>query len=97
MKVDVHYPELYDVGRVYGGPEEGGWWWDCYVLRHTFKARMGKEATESERKALARLAKYINREEGNRKLGSVLSRGYVVWNVSNVPGESVTKERPRYE
>jgi hypothetical protein len=58
---------------------------------------MGKESTESERKALARLAKYINREEGNRELSSVLSGGYVVWNVSKVPGESVTTERPRYE
>jgi len=97
MKVDVHYPELYDVGRMYGGPEEGGWWWDCYKVRHTFKPRLGAESTESERKALARLAKYINKTEGNRPLSSVLSTGYVQWAISAVPGESVTKERPRYE
>ena len=97
MKVDVHYPELYDVGRMYGGPEEGGWWWDCYVLRHTFKARMGKESTESERKALERLTRYLNRQEGNRPLSSVLSTGYIQWNIAEMPGELSTKERPRYE
>ena len=97
MKVDVHYPELYDVARMYGGHEEGGWWWGCYKVRHTFKPRLGAESTESERKALARLAKYINTMEGNRPLSSVLSTGYVQWAISAVPCESETKERPRYE
>lgn len=97
MKVDVHYPELYEVSRQYGGPEEGGWWWDLYTVRHTFKARLGAESSESEREALARLAKYINKLEGNRPISSVLSTGYIQWAVSAVPGQIVTKETPRYE
>ncbi len=97
MKIEVHFPELYDTDRIYGGPEEGGWWWDRYTLRHVFKPRAGKESTESERKALERLTRYLNRQEGNRPLSSVLSTGYIQWNIAEMPGELSTKERPIYE
>jgi hypothetical protein len=25
------YLNVYDIGRVYGGPEEGGWWYDTGI------------------------------------------------------------------
>ena len=27
---DIHYLTIYGVSRNYGGPEEGGWWFDNY-------------------------------------------------------------------
>jgi hypothetical protein len=31
-EVDPVYVGVYEVGRAYGGPEEGGWWFDCGEL-----------------------------------------------------------------
>jgi hypothetical protein len=38
------YVTLYEVSRDYGGPEEGGWWYDWWTPVKTFKARDDRHA-----------------------------------------------------
>ncbi len=38
------YVSLYEVDRCYGGPEEGGWWYDAYHLLSTKKFFDAEEA-----------------------------------------------------
>jgi hypothetical protein len=93
----AHFVAVYAVDRAYGGPEEGGWWYDTGQRIHL-------EVVTTEERAIRR------REElrelypvtGNR--GSVLGSGYypdgdyeVVTSYGIVPVESFPETRPRYE
>lgn len=98
-KISVLYPEIYLVTRRYGGPEEGGWWWDHRELRKTFTPRIINSPGDREylAEAVARLARFLNRSESRRALGSVLSDGMNEGFVAAYPGEFATHEQPRYE
>lgn len=101
-KVTVAYPEIYKVDRCYGGPEEGGWWWDRHTLTKTFQPRevepsSSRTVRDGLLKSLDRLANSMNRHECNRPISSCLSNGKYVAMVASTPGEFVTHERPRYE
>ena len=43
MKPKVFYLTAYIKDRVYGGPEEGGWWYDTYTPIMSIKTK-GKQA-----------------------------------------------------
>jgi len=84
------YVNVYLNDRCYGGPEEGGWWYDTLepvycvptTLDHAVKIR---EILEKE---------YSN--EGRRPIESVLSEGvYVVYIQLHTP-EYSPKEKPYY-
>jgi hypothetical protein len=65
---------VYLVDRAYGGPEEGGWWYDCGELiriMRTFKNERG--ALAYSRGLNARLDRTLNK--GRREISSVLSDG----------------------
>ena len=34
---DSYVVALYEIDRAYGGPEEGGWWYNCGTLERTVK------------------------------------------------------------
>jgi hypothetical protein len=97
-KITVVYPEIYKVTRHYGGPEEGGWHYDWFELVHTFQAR---ETQQDNYKlllpALHRLVDARNRSEGNLPIGNSRSTGAYEGMISDIPGQFVTRERPRYE
>lgn len=60
-----------EVDRVWGGPEEGGWYWDRFTPERVFHVRADK-ADRLER----RLQRVVDRKnEGRRELSSVLSDG----------------------
>jgi hypothetical protein len=92
---------LAHIDRHYGGPEEGGWWYD-----HASPLVEGEDAdhvrvfhAEDDAVAYARslssVADARNEAEGNRDLNSVLSEGIVAaWIWEGFPQPA---PRPHYE
>lgn len=78
--------------RAYGGPEEGGWWYDTYELVD-FKVFATKEKAAAYAPVMR--AEYSN--EGRRDIGSVLSGGVYrveVW--SYRPPRFMPDQKPIY-
>jgi hypothetical protein len=91
---DIHrvYVNIYRIARCYGGPEEGGWWYDMWQLEDSLCIR---------HKDLKELMPIIERNYWNNPksppLSSVLSNGEYRIYVELNRGESETTKRPRYE
>lgn len=86
------YATAYAVTRHYGGPEEGGWWYNHYQRLESIP--MMNESPEAIRKHLRK--RWEDREHGN--IYSVLGGTQVqVITNENVAGENETTEKPRYE
>jgi len=90
----VRFVNVYLEDKGYGGPEEGGWWFDCGELIRC-------EVWPTEEAAKARAAELEGGEysnEGRRSRSSVLSEGEYVVGVEAQPGERHwPKTKPRYE
>lgn len=98
---------IYLADRSYGGPEEGGWWYDCGTLCDARVIEAGDHgvprsfASESAAFAWCRavnetLDATIN--QGRRDIGSVLSEGrYVAQVCPGWPEPHYPKVRPHYE
>lgn len=86
---------VYIADRHYGGPEEGGWWYDVQDLEETYWF-----PTEAEALAyLPVITQQYDYENKNRNsdIYSVCSEGkYVVQHEAYI-GESYPKETPHYE
>jgi hypothetical protein len=86
------YVNVYEVSRCYGGPEEGGWWYDWEECIKAIPCDL-KDAKEIRRRLMA--DRYSN--EDRRDIGSVLSdyvyAVYIEWEAA----ESQSTQRPRYE
>lgn len=105
--VDVtpcHYANLYLYDRAYGGPEEGGWWYNTYDPvgewsdSETEPPKHGHFATEEEaQKAYETLLEWCEQEnKGRRSPSSVISEGhFVVW-LEAWPAEHQPTRRPYY-
>lgn len=80
----------YLVTREYGGPEEGGWYYDQHTLTHSRKvARRGVVQLGIAQKR----AELVN--QGRRPIYSVISEGRV--SVYLEPKAHMPMTRPRYE
>lgn len=80
----LRFVSVYNVGRRYGGPEEGGWYYDCYMPVSTrpvlrFRARVLQARLRAEHEPHA----------GRRNW-------YAVY-VEKTPYENMTRNRPHYE
>ena len=89
----IKYLSVYGVTRHYGGPEEGGWWYNWYRLKETLPFEENDKTEEQLRAHLK--AKYADEEEGD--IYSVLGGQEVHILVEDDPGESSSKEVPHYE
>jgi hypothetical protein len=96
MPRTLFYVAVYLVDRAYGGPEEGGWWYDTGDLVRVIRT------TPSENKAYelaGRLNGHLRRlNYGRRPVSSVLSDGVYraqVW--SDLPPKFYPETRPHYE
>jgi len=84
----------------YGGPEEGGWWYDCGTLARIVRvfrssARAYKFANRMNRKLEAR---NWGPNEGKREKSSVLSEGvYEAHVYEDFAPQGYPSVRPRYE
>lgn len=88
------YVNVYLVNREYGGPEEGGWYYDVGSIEESLRCRDEAHAKQvCERKT----AQY-NEENKNRRsdIGSVLSEGRYDVKQEAWAGEHWPAERPYY-
>ena len=85
----------YLTDRAFGGPEEGGWWYDT----GTFVACHGVYPTcEEARAALdAMQTRLAERRHGLHAPDSVLCSGWPAVQVEPHPGADFPRTRPRYE
>lgn len=59
-----HYANVYEVDRVYGGPEEGGWWFTTFTPRESRKFNTKLRARIALEKMLQERLKTIKPEYG---------------------------------
>ena len=87
----IRYVSVYKVERCWGGPEEGGWWYDFYTLIES------TEVLRRDRNRVLRAKRKEWESQNTVPLHSVMSRG--IYNVvkEENKGEHETKERPIYE
>lgn len=91
------YLNEYDASRMYGGPEEGGWWYDVgdYLKCHgVFPTR---EAARAHLETPEMVAYVRGRQAGRHRPSSLLCYGWPVVYVEQHPGCNFPRERPRYE
>ena len=91
MKEAIVFVNVYEVTRHYGGPEEGGWWYDW---RHCVEVYPVRES------AAELMQEQLEDENSYRKFGdisSVLGGQDVLVLIEDAPKETETTERPYYE
>ena len=82
------YVTVYRVTRHYGGPEEGGWWYNWYEPVHTEDFRSWEQRDELQKE-------WVDRNSGD--IYSVLGgEEYRVY-AEEIKHESASTERPHYE
>ena len=104
----MFFVAVYMVDRAYGGPEEGGWWYDCGEL--ITDADLLKEngialpTAYSEESLAERAVGYANHllnntlNVGRREISSVISTGrYMAMVFENELPHHFPTVRPRYE
>ncbi len=109
----TYYVSVYEVSRCYGGPEEGGWWYDSFSLVNTQpvghmqpakelkKYLTGTLVAENERRGPLSSSKGFEKlPEGGDEM---TPRGYageatvLEVIIEDVPNDHGTKEIPQYE
>lgn len=84
---------VYLEDRAYGGPEEGGWWYNCASVEKSVQCSSEEEAQKLYRKM------FLEVEEmniGRRPISSVLSEGVYAVYLEQHKGESYPKHTPHY-
>lgn len=88
---------FYEIDRAYGGPEEGGWWYDCGTLIRVFAVRKSREeATKVANRAQSLLDRL---QRNKRQVGSVIYSGgrHMAMVCKNTAAPHFPEETPRYE
>jgi hypothetical protein len=81
---------VYEVTREYGGPEEGGWWYNRYECIDSVHVKGDTDATVVRLKD-----QYQDRAYGN--IYSVRGGLEIKALIEDEKAQSETRERPRYE
>lgn len=87
------FVNVYLEDRTYGGPEEGGWWYD------TGKVHLSTEVPdieEARRQANTLAAWCLNVNSVRRGVDSVLSEGHYVCRIEHAPAVDYPAQRPVY-
>ena len=88
---------FYEIGREYGGPEEGGWYFDSGTFVRAVRVCLDDaDAIQAMRRA-NRLLDRLQRRKPS--VDSVLYRGgrHRAFSFTGLPPERFPTERPRYE
>lgn len=85
----------YFVTRHYGGPEEGGWYYDWWNFHRTMRAFACEEEAFAYCREMNAKAD-ANRENGGLGRYSVFGSADVVYTTESYGGERETRERPYY-
>lgn len=89
------YINVYEIGREYGGPEEGGWWFDTGVPVVT----VGLDSAEDGGPLYQAIIEDLERRFPNtHTVGNTSYRGgdYRIW-CETVPAKEFPEQYPRYE
>jgi len=91
------YVSIYEYDRAYGGPEEGGWYYECGQPMTDFQ--LSFEDKENAILYGAFLDEKIlpGMNEGRPPIGSVLSRGRYSVVIETEPPKAYPDHKPRYE
>jgi|APSaa5957512535_1039671.scaffolds.fasta_scaffold00216_20 hypothetical protein len=89
----MYYVNVYEVDRGYGGPEEGGWWYNIGIAKDSVKCFTRKGAMRKRRSLYGRW-----NENGGLPVHSVNYKGgeFIVC-VEKEKAQDYPIERPRYE
>lgn len=91
-----YWLNVYELGRHYGGPEEGGWWWDSGEPVREKCLWLGGASQDEAYDAADRL--YAQLAKPEYRIGSVLyAGGEFAVRVERHPARAYPTERPRYE
>lgn len=95
---------IFEIDRAYGGPEEGGWYYDTgvpseeFAIYTKFFAESEIEAIEAYVEEMRVLVERVNRVEQRRSPSSVLSNGdYLSVQVCEGFPKPYPETRPHYE
>jgi hypothetical protein len=91
------YVSEYHVSRHYGGPEEGGWWYDWDSYQRTICLASSPGDAQMIARALNEESKREKRDSGEHDRFSAIGSDDVVYFTEDTPGEYQTKEHPHYE
>lgn len=94
----LYFVSEYSVDRRYGGPEEGGWWydwWDFVTVREVFRDH--QPDANAHRDALQAAQNQRDAESGERNRFSVIGTPDTVYVTEEQPGSMQSTERPHYE
>jgi len=88
------YVNVYMTNKEYGGPEEGGWWYDVGEVISSTKYHSKMEAEKQK----LNMQEYCNTMNfGKHEPSSVLCEGwYTVW-VEDEPAKNFPERVPHYE
>ena len=83
---------VYRITREYGGPEEGGWWYNDYQL---VDSREVEDAFSDEAESVK--TKFQEKYQNDGDIYSVLGGVWYHFDIEHELGQSTTTERPMYE
>lgn len=89
--MDIKWVTAYEVTRHFGGPEEGGWWYNHFQPIQSVPVSVEDVGTAKELLHQA----YDDRAHGD--IYSVRGGVLIAVQVEDEPCEDATTERPRYE
>lgn len=87
---------FYEVDRAYGGPEEGGWWYDTGTFVRAIAVHFDDEAAITAKRRANRLLERLQRHKPDTS--SVLYDGgrFRAFTFSGLPPERFPATRPHY-
>jgi Zn-finger nucleic acid-binding protein len=90
---------IYEMDRAYGGPEEGGWWYDIGELRRVVASARNEDAAYAKARRANRLLARLREQAGGRSINSVIYDGghHEARVCENVVPEFFPTHRPHYE
>ena len=89
---------IYDCAQAYGGPEEGGWYYDTGSLLRIHSVHSNEDAAYDRCRRLNRHLNAMQESAGKRPYTSAASDGWYMADVyENTAPEGFPARRPHYE
>lgn len=91
------FVNVYYTDSGYGGPEEGGWYYDTGSLDSSYPVKGTEDEVRARLHEVQEIVDKRNEDEGNHKPSSVLCNGWLACWIEDHPGKSYPEHRPYYE
>lgn len=87
----MKFVNVYLIDRRWGGPQEGGWWYNNYNCIETYPTR------EENTNTVVEFLKNEHEDKAHGDIYSVLGGREIEIMIEDRPSQSETTERPHYE